>query len=564
MFFLETDLRRFACLMLVSLGILTNSVCVAGERDEFPEAVSMAAGRLNRSEEKRVLQSLSKPVTLECHDVALNEALQQLSKAIDCEILIELEKLREEGIATDILVSLDLGELTAWQSLHFLLRPLNLDWVAHDGILEVTTKRHADSILVTRVYDVHKLCKWLDPITEGLRTQPRQRIWQQGGVSVGSSGGDRIGGGNQSGAQVGGVGYFSVPVMAIQAGSIGQFGGGGVGEGGGFPGRSDDSVPEKLKSVESFLAAILTACSVSPMVKWVDIDREGGTIKTMQDRLIVSQSYQVQFEIAGILHALERLQEVHMSGATGAAQSIEARRTGYPHKDDAAIYEKLAKPMLLEPEDGELERTLTKIARETGIRIWIDKTALSDEGITTDANLNLRRRMQYLPLGTSLRKYLEPYRLTFVVDEGVLVVTTKTKSDEILTCRFYDIRRIPKFKSTGGGAVGPEARLLNLLLSTTHGIWEEIDGQGGRARIATSGHIAVMQTQKLHSEIAFLIDDLSSDEPENATDVAPELRIYNVADIETANDLLNVLPKMLEQNWDLTLQSVAYLKTLKV
>ena len=184
---------------------LVGGVCFAADKNSLGDATAADADRLARVEEKRVLESLTRRIELECQDLSLDDTLQQLSRLIDREIIVDREKLSDEGISLDQSVSLELGEITAWQTLHFLLKPMNLTWVANDGVIEITTKTHAEELFVTRVYDVQNLCKLLDPLSKDLSARKRRTRVLPGGAGTGVGGG-------------GGGGFFSVPIVAPRIG----------------------------------------------------------------------------------------------------------------------------------------------------------------------------------------------------------------------------------------------------------------------------------------------------------------------------------------------------------
>ena len=378
-------MRRIAWLTTVLICSTWGSLIQAEENDPQPSASAADASRVAREEEKRVLKALSRRITLECQELPLNEAVFKLSQLIECEILFDAVSLVEEGISMDQNVTLKLGELTGWQTLHFLLKPLNLTWVANDGVLEITTEGKAADVFVTRVYDVHQLCKTLEPLT-------REMLFRQAkGKPQAARGGMGNGGG--------GGGFFSVPPTAISTAVFSQFGAGVA-----------NPAPLAVKSVEAVLAGMIVNCT---SLQWLDRNGDGGTVQLGQGCLIVSQTYQGQFEIAGLLQGLERLAEGKVQG-----KSIAARRIGYPDEDDAKIFETLAKPKTVVIEEESLEQVLGQIARDADIRIWIDHTALNDEGINLDQPVSPRRKMQKLPLAICLKKILEPYLLECVVDEG--------------------------------------------------------------------------------------------------------------------------------------------------
>ncbi len=482
--------------------------------------------RLAADQEQRILHSLSQRIKVEAEDAPLSEVIQFISQTIDREILIDTPALADAGISTDQNTTFKLGEMTVWQSLYFLLKPFQLTWTAHDGILEITTKDKAEAQLVTRVYDVRKLCDLLEPISKEIRSQRDHRQRGDTGMVVGGGG---VGGGMMGGG-MGGGGLFSVPVQALGPAVIGM----GTSSDINHETHSSEPVSLELMSVESFLANVMRSLT---LWKWLEIDGEGGAVQPGKGCLIVRQNYQAQFQIAGILEGLERLLD-----AKGPSKSTPFRRIGYPYEEDAAILAALAKPKNLEIDDQGLEAVLQQIATEAGCRLLIDSPALADEGISSDQPVKCH--LHKLPLGICLKKLLEPLQLTHVVEEGVLVITTATKAEEMFSIRVYDIGNCHKITKPLS-----HAGLLSTLADLTSGKWLEMEGEGGQAELLSSKHLLVSQTQQVHSEIELLIEELSADKTGSTAKPAIALRVYTLPDTETAADLVKILPRILGKAW---------------
>ncbi len=492
------------------------------------EASLSAPLRLAADQEQRILHSLSQRIKVDAEDAPLSEVIQFISQSIDREILIDHPALADAGISTDQNTTFKLGEMTTWQTLHFLLKPFQLSWTARDGVLEITTKDKAETQLVTRVYDVRKLCELLEPISKGTRSQPR--LQQRGSAGMGGGGGGVGGGGGMMGGGTGGGGMFSVPVQALGPAVIG------LGMSGDIFYETHSSEPVSLEpiSVESFLANVIRSLT---LWKWLEIDGEGGAIQAGKGCLIVRQNYQAQFQIAGILEGLERLLD-----AKGPTKSMPLRRVGYPYGEDAAILASLAQLKNLEIDDQGLETALQQIAMEAGCRLLIDAPTLADEGISDDQPVKCH--IHKLPLGICLKKLLEPLQLTHVVEEGVLVMTTTGRADETLSIRVYDIsncHKIPRLLSHAG--------ILSTLADLTSGKWLEMEGEGGQAELLSSRHLLVLQTQQVHSEIELLIEELSADKTGSPAKPPIALRVYTLPDTETAADLVKMLPRILGKAW---------------
>ena len=481
--------------------------------------------RLAADQEQRILQSLSQRIKVEAEDAPLSEVIQFISQSIDREILIDTPALADAGISTDQNTTFKLGEMTTWQALHFLLKPFQLSWTARDGVLEITTNEETEAQLVTRVYDVRKLCELLEPISKEILSQPRHQ--QRGSAGMGGGGG---GGGGMMGGGTGGGGMFSLPVQALGPAVIGM----GTSSDIFHETHSSEPVSLETMSIESFLANVMRSLT---LWKWLEIDGEGGAIQAGKGCLIVRQNSQAQFHIAGILEGLERLLD-----PKSPSKSTPLRRIGYPYEEDTDIFASLSKLKNLEIDNQGLENALQQIATEAGCRLLIDAPTLADEGISSDQPVKCH--LHKLPLGICLKKLLEPLQLTYVVEEGVLVITTIAKADETLSIRVYDISNCHKITKPLS-----YARLLSTLADLTSGKWLELEGEGGQAELLSSKHLLVLQTQQVHSEIELLIEELSADKTGSPAKSPITLRVYTAPDTETAVDLVKILPRILGNAW---------------
>ena len=481
--------------------------------------------RLAADQEQRILHSLSQRIKVEAEDAPLSEVIQFISQTIDREILIDTPALADAGISTDQNTTFKLGEMTTWQALHFLLKPFQLSWTARDGVLEITTNEETEAQLVTRVYDVRKLCELLEPISKEILSQPRHQ--QRGSAGMGGGGG---GGGGMMGGGTGGGGMFSLPVQALGPAVIGM----GTSSDIFHETHSSEPVSLETMSIESFLANVMRSLT---LWKWLEIDGEGGAIQAGKGCLIVRQNSQAQFHIAGILEGLERLLD-----PKSPSKSTPLRRIGYPYEEDTDIFASLSKLKNLEIDNQGLENALQQIATEAGCRLLIDAPTLADEGISSDQPVKCH--LHKLPLGICLKKLLEPLQLTYVVEEGVLVITTIAKADETLSIRVYDISNCHKITKPLS-----YARLLSTLADLTSGKWLELEGEGGQAELLSSKHLLVLQTQQVHSEIELLIEELSADKTGSPAKSPITLRVYTAPDTETAVDLVKILPRILGNAW---------------
>ena len=171
----------------------------------------------------------------------------------------------------------------------------------------------------------------------------------------------------------------------------------------------------------------------------------------------------------------------------------------------------------------------------------IDKETLVADGINLDSPVNLK--LSGVALDTVLHKLLEPLGLTFVIEEGTLVVTTLFRADEMHSMRVCFTGDIPEAHTA--------TDLLTAIPEATSGKWAESDGEGGTLWKAVPEWLVITQSPKCHREVAELLDDLRQGAVVNDELAAPEneLRLYPVADETAIQDLIGALPTLVP-NWE--------------
>jgi len=486
-----------------------------------------AARRVSREAEARLLAGLHKQVKAEWENTPLEEVLATLAKTAGINLWIDRESLTADGISTDeIQVTLNLGTATVWQAMHFLLKPHSLEWHGSDGVLAITTRVKADEKHFTRTYDVQAIVAALEPQLKKLPPRLRASMGGSGGGYCGSGAHGSSGGGGGSG----GGGFFSVPDGTESESAptfvLPQIGGGSyvsVGHA-----EAGILIPNQSINGEALLAELLMT---DVRTKWNQTHGEGGTIGIGRGRLIVQQDFQTHVQIRELLQAVE---EFVVRGTK--AKSVLIARPGYPHEEDAAIFQRLAEPQDINIEDAPVNETLAQLAKDRGYRLWIDKEALVADGIDLESSVTLK--LSGVALDTVLHKLLEPLALTFLIEEGTLVVTTMVKTDEMQSMRICFTGDIPEAHTVSD--------LLTAIAEATSGKWEDSDGEGGTLWKAVPEWLVITQTQMCHREVAELLDDLRQGAVVNDELAAPELelRLYPVADETATQDLIDALPTL--------------------
>lgn len=137
------------------------------------------------------------------------------------------------------------------------------------------------------------------------------------------------------------------------------------------------------------------------------------------------------------------------------------------------------------------------------LTVMIDETALQDEGI--DSSNPFAPLKGTTKLETFLDLSLDPQGLTFLVQGGVLIVSTQALADEAMETWVYAVDDLV--------AVDSERfqydNLIVALYEGTSGPWEMDEGVGGTiSPVYTTESLVIRQTRKQHQEVHSLLTAL--------------------------------------------------------
>jgi RNA polymerase sigma factor (sigma-70 family) len=198
--------------------------------------------------------------------------------------------------------------------------------------------------------------------------------------------------------------------------------------------------------------------------------------------------------------------------------------------------------------DHPLNHSIEYLADLHHVDFWFDRTALSDAEIAMDKDVTLA--IKGVALKTALRLILDPLQLDYLILNDTITITTRQKADEHFETRVYNTRRVPHLiprelvdiitatvepdswnpveparantaptatGSTPAGNGTPSAfeDVGPALSSQGGGGGSMIDGALGSAR-STSTSLIIRQTQRIHEQIAELLDQLE----QQSSDVA--------------------------------------------
>jgi hypothetical protein len=113
--------------------------------------------------EKKIIEALDKPITVSFADRPLEEALQDLSNALDQPLLLDKKSLEDLGLDLKKGVSLQGRGLSGRTVLRGVLATQGLTFVVKDETIQIVTVERAKTLLTTRVYYLGDLVQGVGP-----------------------------------------------------------------------------------------------------------------------------------------------------------------------------------------------------------------------------------------------------------------------------------------------------------------------------------------------------------------------------------------------------------------
>jgi hypothetical protein len=190
------------------------------------------------------------------------------------------------------------------------------------------------------------------------------------------------------------------------------------------------------------------------------------------------------------------------------AESIKAEKAA--RDAEAAILRALQAKVTLEFQEVALADALSMLADEGHVSIWLDVEALKEEGIGWDAPVTVN--LKAISIEQALNRILSPLRLTWLVADEVVKVTTPEKAGGFFQTRVYDVRALQRLSAQLLPDC-PERESLSWLLDVVRdhmgGDWQGLEGRGGT--VALLGDLLIVwQTWHVQREVAGLVGSLTT------------------------------------------------------
>ena len=265
---------------------------------------------------------------------------------------------------------------------------------------------------------------------------------------------------------------------------------------------------------------------------WSEINGDGGEVQWLGDVLFVRHCDTVQREVAGLLAALRK----------------HGRQTFVLEPPQhLALRAKLKERVSVTFQDTPLRRAVQELASKTGIDIRLDEPALREKGVRDRELVSLR--LSDRKLSTVLRVLLADLDLTWLLQDGVLWITTDDRADDTLKTAVYDVRDLCRNEEERDA-------FQEAVQMQTNGPWEDLDGVGGTIAVPRVGTMVVRQTERGLQEVADLLEmyrkALLASKPRKFRGASPDevvVRYYRMYK-SVAEDLARVLPQLVKpESW---------------
>jgi hypothetical protein len=191
-----------------------------------------------------------------------------------------------------------------------------------------------------------------------------------------------------------------------------------------------------------------------------------------------------------------------------------------PSKDEQKILASLSKPTTVEFLDLPLEDCITFIKEYHALNIWLDKAALTDEGVALDQPITLK--LAGVSLRSVLNLVLQPVQLTYVIEDDVMKIMPENRARKKLITRTYPVgdlyqgRVKPDDKAAADNSAPKDkpstfrpGDLEKAIMKTVEPeSWDETKGPASITYVKESGSLVIRQTWGGHTKILELLRDL--------------------------------------------------------
>lgn len=253
-----------------------------------------------------------------------------------------------------------------------------------------------------------------------------------------------------------------------------------------------------------------------------------GVYQTLGDVVFVRQTGDIQRQVQGLFTALRK----------------HGRQTfSYDPPANLQLQQKLMENVSVNFKETPLEDAVKTLAAEAKVDMRLDKPDLLKQGIREREPITLS--LTDRKLETALRAMLLDLKLTWVLQDGVLWITSVNKAEKIMKTAVYDVRDLCREDNESDA-------LYDAISSQTNPeLWEVRSGPG-QLNFPQAGTLVVYAQDQLHQEVLGLLETfrtaLRSSKPRAVEAVDPQevVTVYYRMHTGMASSLIGTLPVLVD------------------
>lgn len=260
--------------------------------------------RMKTETEKEIQHKMSTVVDMNFSNAPLRQVIDDLRIMTGINLMADVPALEEERVSLDTPVNIRLDKIKLSSGLKVMLDQVHLTSVIADDVLKITTPKKARGTLVQRVYRVADLVMPIEdykqPDSMNLERAMQRHIEQQGMSGIGAGQSPTNNGKFMlNGGQAVSASGSSNPSMTNNPSS--------------GTGMSQIGAPTTTKQTMHEMIVRMIQSTVAPTT-WAEAGGSG-TIDYMPIgmALVINQTVDVQEQVAGLLDALRRLQDLQIA-----------------------------------------------------------------------------------------------------------------------------------------------------------------------------------------------------------------------------------------------------------
>jgi hypothetical protein len=177
-----------------------------------------------------------------------------------------------------------------------------------------------------------------------------------------------------------------------------------------------------------------------------------------------------------------------------------------PSKLEQQVQRAMAGPVSLSFHDAPLEEVIERVKEKSGLQIVLDRKALADAGLGSDAPLALD--ISGISLRAALRLILDAMDLCWVIQDEVVLITTKVEAENMLATKIYDVVDLVEGARCKSADFKPLLELITSTIAPT--TWDEVGGPAAITSLEMPDirAVVVSQTEEVHYDISVLLKTL--------------------------------------------------------